>query len=268
MRMYPLLSLIGLLFLLGSCATKKKYKALKAEHQQTELVLDSTRYQLAEALRAWQKIRDKSSMTTGELQDLSKTLEDKNQRLQNQLNVTQSEKSKVQKELKQTQEALELLQKEWGGIAEKQAVLESRVERIQIEVRDSLSDWDSLGLEVLRVKELLHLEISDQILFNKGYYVNNDGRKFLEKLAPLLQKYEGSYRIVIRAVVLPQKGINPIDASLKRGLNVAKMLKDVGYNGKELNVLGMGLWKKTVAGKLPAVGIDFIPLENPAYRDF
>lgn len=268
MRIYTVLSLMGLLFLLSSCATKRKYKALKTEHQQMQFVLDSTRFQLAEALRAWQKIRDRSTMTTGELQDLSKKLEDQNQQLQNQLNVTQSEKGKVKKELKQTQEALQLLQKEWGVIAEKQALLESRVEQIQIEVTDSLSDWDPLGVDIVRVKELLHIEISDQILFNKGYYVNNDGRKFLEKLSPLLQKYEAHYRIVIRAAVLPQKTMGPVEASLKRGLNVAKMLKNVGYKGKELNVLGMGLWKNPVAGEIPAVSIDLIPLENSTYRDF
>jgi chemotaxis protein MotB len=269
MRIYLFLSLLGLLFLLGSCATKKKYKRLKVEHQEMKYTLDSTRYQLAEALREWQKIRDRSDMTTGELQDLTKDLEAKNKQLKTEINASQQQNKQLKDSIKQTQEAFGMLQKEWGAIAERQAILEARIEKIQLEVIDSLSDWDSLGLDVLRFNEFLHIEVSDQILFNKGYYVNNDGRAFLAKLAPILEKYQANYQLVVRAVVLPQKdGMLPIESSLKRALNVAKMLREVGFKGKELRVLGMGEWKKPKAGTLPPVGIDLIPLENAAFRNF
>ncbi len=267
--MYPyiLILSLGLSCLLGACVSKKKYRAIKTQQDALALQLDSTRHQLAEALRHRKKNEVETSATTSDLSNRIQNLERENQQIKPALAAAQQQILLLEDSMLQTQKAFDLIQQEWGAVAQAKAIAETKARALQSLLSDSLEIWDSLGLEIVQVEDFVCLDISHQLLFGRGYYFTAQGKKFLRQLVPLLEN-QREFRVVVQAAVKGSPGGSTIEASSKRAATVAKFLNNIGLSTERIIAQGMGLWRNIQKKEQPPISIVLIPLRNPAYREF
>jgi chemotaxis protein MotB len=220
------LCLAGTMLVLGSCVSKKKYKALNARYNELDASyksLDSSMKGLDSRYRQLDRSKQQiEQMSEAELRRLNEQLQSELAALENSNKRVAELQSTLQRQKRAQQELLE-------------------------NIRKALVDFNNTELSAeIRGDGKVYVSLSEKLLFKSGKYdVDPKGKEALKKLGEVLSK-QPDIDIVVEGHTdnVPFKRgelRDNMDLSVMRATTIATLLsKDYGVNPKQVTASGRG----------------------------
>lgn len=269
------LNVLFLCFLMASCVSSKKYKALEAESRRQGSQIRS----LELAKEKGEKAADDLAQTRAELSKTKEDLADLNSKYdglqesydelvksykevldQNKdiIDITSREKTNLLNEINMKQEALDQKERELNAKLEEVKVSEAKIQALEKSLEmekvkmDSLQTNISNALFVFGPSDLsveqrdgkIYVSLSQKLLFEKGSdRIDSKGQNALSKIADVL-KDRNDLNIVVEGHTDVDGDPNyNWDLSTKRATAVVKLLQQTGVNPDHLTASGRGFYE-------------------------
>ena len=183
MKRIVLLGALGMMVLLSSCVSQKKYAELEAKHKETQDLLNSATVKLNSCLE--EKTTAMAQLQT--LEDQNAFLKANNQELINNMGnlttLTTKGAENLEKSLESLQEKDLTIRKLQDAITRRDSVNLSLVQSL----KGVLGNLDDEDIEISVEKGVVFVSISDKLLFRSGSYnVTNAAKQVLGKVAKVV----------------------------------------------------------------------------------
>ncbi len=229
-----LLSLV-VVFLLGSCVSKKDYVALEATHQKTKDELLAVKTNLTKCLIETEKNQSLASSYKSKISDLETTVKDlqKDKRktlefVDNLTVLTKGANDNIKETLIQLSKKDQYIKYIRKAMTKKDSLNLAVAFHLKKELKEGLDDED---IEINVEKTVVFISISDKLLFKSGSYnVTEKAYKVLEKVATVL-KGQPNMDVMIEGHT-DSKSIKTEflednwDLSAKRATSIARILQN------------------------------------------
>ena len=229
-----LLSLV-VVFLLGSCVSKKDYVALEATHQKTKDELLAVKTNLTKCLIETEKNQSLASSYKSKISDLETTVKDlqKDKRktlefVDNLTVLTKGANDNIKETLIQLSKKDQYIKYIRKAMNKKDSLNLAVAFHLKKELKEGLDDED---IEINVEKTVVFISISDKLLFKSGSYnVTEKAYKVLEKVATVL-KGQPNMDVMIEGHT-DSKSIKTEflednwDLSAKRATSIARILQN------------------------------------------
>jgi len=222
--------------LLGGCVTQDTYEKLQGEKNQEIAALQSQRTALEQQVRILQEQR---AALDGE----RKSLEEQKGSLQQQKTALEQDKASLEREqadLRRQNEALEAQKSQLlSASKQSQAQYDSLVSNLSEQVQKG-------QLQVRRYKDMLTVDVAEQLFFDSGRAALKDsGKKVLKEVADAMKTYEDkAIRVVGHTDDVPiSKAAQKVfpsnwELSAARATTVVRFLQEAGIAPERLIATG------------------------------
>jgi len=182
---------LAVVFLLGSCVSKKDYVALEATHQKTKDELLAVKTNLTKCLIETEKNQSLASSYKSKISDLETTVKDlqKDKRktlefVDNLTVLTKGANDNIKETLIQLSKKDQYIKYIRKAMTKKDSLNLAVAFHLKKELKEGLDDED---IEINVEKTVVFISISDKLLFKSGSYnVTEKAYKVLEKVATVL----------------------------------------------------------------------------------
>jgi len=189
--MKKILLSLAVVFLLGSCVSKKEYTALEATHQKTKDELLAVKANLTKCLIETEKNQTLSSSYKTKITDLETTVtelqKDKRKTLEfvdNLTVLTKGANDNIKETLIQLSKKDQYIKYIRRAMTKKDSLNLAVAFHLKKELKEGLDDED---IEINVEKTVVFISISDKLLFKSGSYnVTEKAYKVLEKVATVV----------------------------------------------------------------------------------
>jgi len=189
--MKKILLSLAVVFLLGSCVSKKEYTALEATHQKTKDELLAVKANLTKCLIETEKNQTLSSSYKSKITDLETTVQelqkDKRKTLEfvdNLTVLTKGANDNIKETLIQLSKKDQYIKYIRKAMTKKDSLNLAVAFHLKKELKKGLDDED---IEINVEKTVVFISISDKLLFKSGSYnVTEKAYKVLEKVATVV----------------------------------------------------------------------------------
>ncbi len=189
--MKKILLSLAVVFLLGSCVSKKEYTALEATHQKTKDELLAVKANLTKCLIETEKNQTLSSSYKSKITDLETTVQelqkDKRKTLEfvdNLTVLTKGANDNIKETLIQLSKKDQYIKYIRKAMTKKDSLNLAVAFHLKKELKEGLDDED---IEINVEKTVVFISISDKLLFKSGSYnVTEKAYKVLEKVATVV----------------------------------------------------------------------------------
>ena len=236
-----ILGLLGVILLLSSCVSQKKYADLEAKQKETQDLLNSATVKLNDCLD--EKATATSKLQT--LQDQNAFLKANNQELINNMGnlttLTTKGAENLEKSLESLQEKDLTIRKLNDAITRRDSVNLSLVQSL----KGVLGNLDDEDIEISVEKGVVFVSISDKLLFSSGSYnITSRAKEVLGKVAKVVNnKPDFEFMVEGHTDDVPYRAKGAIldnwDLSVKRATAVVRVLQnDYGVDPKRMTAAG------------------------------
>ncbi|MFN0728823.1 OmpA/MotB family protein [Polaribacter gochangensis] len=226
---------LAVVFLLGSCVSKKDYVALEATHQKTKDELLAVKTNLTKCLIETEKNQSLASSYKSKISDLETTVKDlqKDKRktlefVDNLTVLTKGANDNIKETLIQLSKKDQYIKYIRKAMTKKDSLNLAVAFHLKKELKEGLDDED---IEINVEKTVVFISISDKLLFKSGSYnVTEKAYKVLEKVATVL-KGQPNMDVMIEGHT-DSKSIKTEflednwDLSAKRATSIARILQN------------------------------------------
>lgn len=226
---------LAVVFLLGSCVSKKDYVALEATHQKTKDELLAVKTNLTKCLIETEKNQSLASSYKSKISDLETTVKDlqKDKRktlefVDNLTVLTKGANDNIKETLIQLSKKDQYIKYIRKAMTKKDSLNLAVAFHLKKELKEGLDDED---IEINVEKTVVFISISDKLLFKSGSYnVTDKAYKVLEKVATVL-KGQPNMDVMIEGHT-DSKSIKTEflednwDLSAKRATSIARILQN------------------------------------------
>ncbi len=233
--MKKILLSLAVVFLLGSCVSKKEYTALEATHQKTKDELLAVKANLTKCLIETEKNQTLSSSYKTKITDLETTVtelqKDKRKTLEfvdNLTVLTKGANDNIKETLIQLSKKDQYIKYIRRAMTKKDSLNLAVAFHLKKELKEGLDDED---IEINVEKTVVFISISDKLLFKSGSYnVTEKAYKVLEKVATVV-KGQPNMDVMIEGHT-DSKSIKTEflqdnwDLSAKRATSIARILQN------------------------------------------
>lgn len=259
---------IAMLFVLGSCASKKKMTAAVNKANEIQIQLDKARADLNDCDSRTASLNNDIKLKNDELTAKTnkvKELEDQLEFLKknnNSLLDRMSDLSVISKEGSESiKKSLEMMNVQGGQIRDLNASIQRKDSlnmALVLNLKRSLQDVSDEDVQIEVKKGVVYVSLSDKMLFKSGSSViNNQAESVLAKVAKILNDYK-EIEILIEGhtdnvPIATDKVTDNWDLSVLRATSVARTLqKKYGVEPVRLIAGGRGEYLPKVANDSPA----------------
>lgn len=240
MKKIIFLSTFGLLILLSSCVSQKKYAELEAKQKETQDLLNSATVKLNTCLE--EKATATARMKT--LEDQNAFLKANNQELINNMGnlttLTTKGAENLEKSLESLQEKDLTIRKLQDAITRRDSVNLSLVQSL----KGVLGNLDDEDIEISVEKGVVFVSISDKLLFRSGSYnITAAAKQVLGKVAQVVNnKPDFEFMVEGHTDNVPYRSgvlLDNWDLSAKRATSVVRILQnDFGVDPARMTAAG------------------------------
>ncbi len=240
MKKIIFLSTFGLLILLSSCVSQKKYAELESKQKETQDLLNSATVKLNTCLE--EKATATARMNT--LEDQNAFLKANNQELINNMGnlttLTTKGAENLEKSLESLQEKDLTIRKLQDAITRRDSVNLALVQSL----KGVLGNLDDEDIEISVEKGVVFVSISDKLLFRSGSYnITNEAKQVLGKVAQVVNnKPDFEFMVEGHTDNVPYRSgvlLDNWDLSAKRATSVVRILQnDFGVDPARMTAAG------------------------------
>jgi chemotaxis protein MotB len=240
MKKIILLGTLGMMVLLSSCVSQKKYAELEAKHKETQDLLNSATVKLNSCLE--DKATAMAQLQT--LEDQNAFLKANNQELINNMGnlttLTTKGAENLEKSLESLQEKDLTIRKLQDAITRRDSVNLSLVQSL----KGVLGNLDDEDIEISVEKGVVFVSISDKLLFRSGSYnVTNAAKQVLGKVAKVVNnKPDFEFMVEGHTDNVPYRSgvlLDNWDLSAKRATSIVRILQnDFGVDPARMTAAG------------------------------
>ncbi len=235
-----ILGSLGIMLLLSSCVSQKKYADLEAKQKETQDLLNSATVKLNSCLE--EKATATARLNT--LEDQNAFLKANNQELINNMGnlttLTTKGAENLEKSLESLQEKDLTIRKLQDAITRRDSVNLSLVQSL----KGVLGNLDDEDIEISVEKGVVFVSISDKLLFTSGSYnVTNKAKDVLGKVAKVVNnKPDFEFMVEGHTDSVPYRSgvlLDNWDLSSKRATSVVRILQnDFGVDPARMTAAG------------------------------
>jgi len=228
----------AMLFLLGSCVSKKQYAELEAKQKETQDLLNTATVKLNSCLSDKAAAVARLEGLQEQLADLRKTNQDLIDTKGNLTTLTQKGAENLEKSLESLKEKDLKISRLQDALTKKDSVTLAIVTSLKKEV--GINDPD---IEINVEKGVVFISIADKLLFKSGSYVVSDrAKEVLAKVAKVVNS-KPNFECMVEAHtdnVPYQKDplLDNWDLSVKRATSVVRVLQTLSVNPAQLIAAG------------------------------
>ena len=240
MKRILVLSSLGIMVLLSSCVSQKKYAELEAKQKETQDLLNSATVKLNTCLE--EKATATARMKT--LEDQNAFLKANNQELINNMGnlttLTTKGAENLEKSLESLKEKDLTIRKLQDAITRRDSVNLALVQSL----KGVLGNLDDEDIEISVEKGVVFVSISDKLLFRSGSYtVTNEAKQVLGKVAQVVNnKPDFEFMVEGHTDNVPYRSgvlLDNWDLSAKRATSVVRILQnDFGVDPARMTAAG------------------------------
>ncbi|MCX2719689.1 OmpA family protein [Lentiprolixibacter aurantiacus] len=240
MKRIVLLGTLGMMVLLSSCVSQKKYAELEAKHKETQDLLNSATVKLNSCLE--DKATAMAQLKT--LEDQNAFLKANNQELINNMGnlttLTTKGAENLEKSLESLQEKDLTIRKLQDAITRRDSVNLALVQSL----KGVLGNLDDEDIEISVEKGVVFVSISDKLLFRSGSYtVTNAAKQVLGKVAKVVNnKPDFEFMVEGHTDNVPYRSgvlLDNWDLSAKRATSIVRILQnDFGVDPARMTAAG------------------------------
>ena len=240
MKRILVLSSLGIMVLLSSCVSQKKYAELEAKQKETQDLLNSATVKLNSCLE--EKATATAKMKT--LEDQNAFLKANNQELINNMGnlttLTTKGAENLEKSLESLKEKDLTIRKLQDAITRRDSVNLALVQSL----KGVLGNLDDEDIEISVEKGVVFVSISDKLLFRSGSYtVTNAAKQVLGKVAQVVNnKPDFEFMVEGHTDNVPYRSgvlLDNWDLSAKRATSVVRILQnDFGVDPARMTAAG------------------------------
>ena len=235
-----ILGSLGIMLLLSSCVSQKKYADLEAKQKETQDLLNSATVKLNSCLE--EKATATARLNT--LEDQNAFLKANNQELINNMGnlttLTTKGAENLEKSLESLQEKDLTIRKLQDAITRRDSVNLSLVQSL----KGVLGNLDDEDIEISVEKGVVFVSISDKLLFTSGSYnITNKAKDVLGKVAKVVNnKPDFEFMVEGHTDSVPYRSgvlLDNWDLSAKRATSVVRILQnDFGVDPARMTAAG------------------------------
>jgi len=249
-----LLGSLGMMILLSSCVSQKKYAELEAKQKETQDLLNSATVKLNSCLE------DKATATARlkTLEDQNAFLKANNQELINNMGnlttLTTKGAENLEKSLESLQEKDLTIRKLQDAITRRDSVNLSLVQSL----KGVLGNLDDSDIEISVEKGVVFVSISDKLLFSSGSYnVTAKAKEVLGKVAKVVNnKPDFEFMVEGHTDNVPYRNgvlLDNWDLSAKRATSIVRILQnDFGVDPARMTAAGRSYYIPLVSNDTAA----------------
>jgi chemotaxis protein MotB len=240
MKRIYLLGALGLMVMLSSCVSQKKYAELEAKHKETQDLLNSATVKLNSCLE--DKATAMAQLKT--LEDQNAFLKANNQELINNMGnlttLTTKGAENLEKSLESLQEKDLTIRKLQDAITRRDSVNLALVQSL----KGVLGNLDDEDIEISVEKGVVFVSISDKLLFRSGSYnVTDAAKQVLGKVAKVVNnKPDFEFMVEGHTDNVPYRSgvlLDNWDLSAKRATSIVRILQnDFGVDPARMTAAG------------------------------
>ena len=240
MKKIVLLGTLGMMVLLSSCVSQKKYAELEAKQKETQDLLNSATVKLNSCLE--DKATAEAQLKT--LQDQNAFLKANNQELINNMGnlttLTTKGAENLEKSLESLKEKDLTIRKLQDAITRRDSVNLALVQSL----KGVLGNLDDEDIEISVEKGVVFVSISDKLLFRSGSYtVTNAAKQVLGKVAKVVNnKPDFEFMVEGHTDNVPYRSgvlLDNWDLSAKRATSIVRILQnDFGVDPARMTAAG------------------------------
>jgi len=239
-----ILGSLGIMLLLSSCVSQKKYADLETKQKETQDLLNSATVKLNSCLE------EKASATArlNTLEDQNAFLKSNNQELINNMGnlttLTTKGADNLEKSLESLQEKDLTIRKLQDAITRRDSVNLSLVQSL----KGVLGNLDDEDIQISVEKGVVFVSISDKLLFTSGSYnVTNKAKEVLGKVAKVVNnKPDFEFMVEGHTDSVPYRSgvlLDNWDLSSKRATSVVRILQnDFGVDPARMTAAGRSFY--------------------------
>jgi len=236
--MKKLMLMLGVVALLSSCVSQKKYAALEEQYKTTQDLLNSATVKLNSCLEERAALQAKSKALEQSLADMRKTNQDLIQSSKELTMLTSKGATNLEKSLESLKEKDLKISRLQDALNKKDSVTLALVTSLKKEV--GLNDQD---IEINVEKGVVYISLSDKVLFKSGSYIlSTRANEILGKVATVINSKPDFEALVEGHTdnVPYQSGVllDNWDLSAKRATAVVRKLMELGANPAQLIAAG------------------------------
>lgn len=236
------LGALGVMVLLSSCVSQKKYANLEAKHKEAQDLLNSATVKLNDCMEEkatvasrLQSLEDQNSFLKANNQELIRNMGDLTE-------LTSKGAENLEKSLESLQEKDLTIRRLQDAVTRRDSVNLSLVQSL----KGVLGNLDDGDIEVSVEKGVVFVSISDKLLFRSGSYnVTKAAKVVLGKVAKVVNnKPDFEFMVEGHTDNVPYRGKGGIlldnwDLSTKRATSIVRILqKDYGVDPKRMTAAG------------------------------
>jgi chemotaxis protein MotB len=256
--------------LLGGCVTKSSYEKLEADKNQEIAALQTDRQKLQQQRTALQQqIQDLNAQRAG-LEEQKARLERESVGLQTKVGLLANDKQALEDEKKAlAQQKASLmqqqadLQKQIDGLQQQKAQLLASSQETQSQydalVKDLTAEVKKGELQVRRYKNMLTVDVAEQLFFDSGSAnLKDSGKTLLQKVGDTLKSYDDKIIRVVGhtdnvpiAKSLQDKYASNWELSVARATTVVRFLQKVGVSPERLVASGRAEYAPVASNDTP-----------------
>jgi len=239
-----ILGSLGIMLLLSSCVSQKKYADLEAKQKETQDLLNSATVKLNSCLE--EKATATARLNT--LEDQNAFLKANNQELINNMGnlttLTTKGAENLEKSLESLQEKDLTIRKLQDAITRRDSVNLSLVQSL----KGVLGNLDDEDIEISVEKGVVFVSISDKLLFTSGSYnITNKAKDVLGKVAKVVNnKPDFEFMVEGHTDSVPYRSgvlLDNWDLSSKRATSVVRILQnDFGVDPARMTAAGRSFY--------------------------
>ncbi len=240
--MKKLMLVLGVLALLSSCVSQKKYAELEAQHKNTQDLLNSATVKLNTCLEERAALQARANSLQSQVNSLEATSKDLIRSIGDFTDLTKKGAENLERSLESLKEKDLTIRKLQDAVTRRDSVNLSLVQSL----KGAIGNMDDTDIQISVEKGVVFVNISDKLLFASGSYtVTSKAREVLGKVATVVNN-KPDFEFLVEGhtddVPISTAAIKDNwDLSVLRATAIVRMLqKDFGVSPARMTAAGRG----------------------------
>jgi len=240
--MKKLMLVLGVMALLTSCVSQKKYAELEAQHKNTQDLLNSATVKLNSCLEERAALQARANSLQSQVNSLEATSKDLIRSVGDFTDLTKKGAQNLEKSLESLKEKDLTIRKLQDAVTRRDSVNLSLVQSL----KGAIGNMDDTDIQISVEKGVVFVNISDKLLFASGSYnVTSRAREVLGKVATVVNN-KPDFEFLVEGhtdnVPISTAGIKDNwDLSVLRATAIVRVLqKDFGVSPARMTAAGRG----------------------------
>ncbi len=254
--MKKIMLVLGVMALLTSCVSQKKYAELEAQHKNTQDLLNSATVKLNTCLEERAALQARANSLQSQVNSLEATSKDLIRSIGDFTDLTKKGAENLERSLESLKEKDLTIRKLQDAVTRRDSVNLSLVQSL----KGAIGNMDDTDIQISVEKGVVFVNISDKLLFASGSYtVTSKAREVLGKVATVVNN-KPDFEFLVEGhtddVPISTAAIKDNwDLSVLRATAIVRMLqKDFGVSPARMTAAGRGEYipvatNSTAAGK-------------------